>query len=285
MIGYDPDEAKHIENFPESWKEIKSLEKLTGADYLVSALTLPHHSEMLLAKHVATGYLVQRKKGWDLANSLRESGNVWDLGLRMNEFATRHKLKLYPCQKILLFVGMLTGYNDDSVKVDNQSPKANVTYWMLKGALFAWRERVGVTDDITHQGLLPKYLRVLEDHAIRLHKNEIKSVASTQPPMYEELAPMQPMTRIKDARVILRSFMSERQANALWQYAEQDGLAALCMAFDPLLPKMSDRPEGIGPGFVQQNRERANAREGYVLRVIEDEYKPKEHKRIKKGGK
>lgn len=285
MIVYTAGEAQHI-TCESSWHSHPHLEQWTGADFLISPLSLPIYSEMLIAKHlVAGGFLMNRKKGWDLINSLNDQGNLWEMLARMNEFAERHKIIVKPAQKIILGIGVVTGYVDESLKMNGQDPKGNVSYWQVAGAIERIFERGGVFTSITSDRLLAKWLCLKEVHAQSNHNGDHKYVIPKSGPMFEELAPLQPMTRVRDARIILRSFMSERQANALWEYAEQDGLAALCLAFDPLLPKMKDRPEGIGPGFVQQNRDRANAREGYVLRVIEDEYIAKEYKKIKKGAK
>jgi len=116
-------------------KSCSFLEKHTGADIMVSPLGIPCVTETLLFKHIEAGaFLIQRKSGLDLVNSLGE---------RLNEAIARmvETCTITSNQRILLYTGMFSDAGNDTLTLDGK--RLNVSYGAFSKALDWWQYRGG----------------------------------------------------------------------------------------------------------------------------------------------
>lgn len=264
MIIYDADEARHLV-MPKAWKAHDELEAWTGADYLVSPLTLPYHSQTLLGKHLkAGGFLVQRKTGLDMVNSMADSGNLWDLLERMLRFCRQYHPGARPAQRVVLGLGMFYAQQDGSLRVNSKTAK-RANFWQLQGAIERVFERdcTYVAVSAGPEGLY-KWLRMKELHAQDNQAHPTKHTVLGPTTMYDQVEtvdaydkPLQELVVVRDARRTLATFpgMGAQKVNAVWEFAQYNLARALTLVTDPLLVKTPNRPVGVGLGLVQAWRE------------------------------
>ena len=211
----------------------------------------------MLAKHLKAGaFLVQCKRGMDLLSSLGDQ-RIMDSLARMQEFGHKHSIVLKPAQMILLFVGFMAGHSDESVTVNDQAPHGAVSYWQVMGALERWSERGGTFSQITHVGLLPKWLQLKESHAKDNYKNKDKLIIPKPDEMYDGTdEPLQIPIRVKDGRLTLITMphIGTELANALWREFNGNLLRALEHITDPEYLRCESKIKGIGKVIINDNR-------------------------------
>lgn len=173
----DPTELVSASRLPEEVAEactpLPLLEDRTGADLLLSILSvpLPSESDSLLRKHCESGILVQLKRHNDLQSAIVTEDRLFYEILKMRQW----------CERAWLVVsGVLFSANGKAVigEVKNKSllrnkmVKANVlgrqglSYAAVDGALDAWRYYGGyaklMSDNNELMGWLKRQARVLE---------------------------------------------------------------------------------------------------------------------------
>ncbi len=253
MIGFDSDESKYYT--PDSThRVVKDLEKMTGADWIVSPINLPMLSSSLIAKHLAAGaVLIQRKETHDLVSSIQD-GRLVECITRMQGFGWEHKLLLKPAQKLLLPIGVFIGHQDESLTVSNQS--AHATWKQFYGAMMRWGEQGGVCEfPLTNSSQFFWWLECKQRHLCEIQQEPVKEYITNAPDMWEaSLDPLQTPLKVKDGRRILRQWMSEKQVNDMWDYT--NGNLSLCIQFlcSVKFAKSKNKPDGIGVGLINKTR-------------------------------
>lgn len=266
MIAFDSTQAPHVDH-PDTWKECALLERVTGADYLISPLSLPCKSEALIAKHLkANAVLVQLKVGGDLPASI-EDGRLVESICRMHDFAARHGLILKPAQRILLPIGVFTGQEDDALLVNGYLHPA-MTYHRFLGTMERWTEYGGTSPliPLTRLDDFPWWCEMKERHLQELAETPVREFIVPAPEMFDTSNdPMQLPIKVKDGRRLLRTFLSESKTNALWDYARGNLVMALELVTDYRLLKDPHKPEGFGKGTIDHARRVLGLEPKYML--------------------
>lgn len=277
MIIYTSNESQHL-TLPPTWQSSLDLEAWTGADYLITPLTLPFHSKTLIARHLKAGaFLVNRKTGMDLVNSIPENGNLWDLVERMLTFCKTYAPQARPAQRIILGVGVYQETKDGKLWVGKHEAK-NASYMQLSGAIERIFERdCTYTNAATNKEGFFKWMLNKEHHALDNKKHPIKYAVTRPEVMYEEIdndlknKPLQELIMIRDGRKTLVTFpqMGEVGANLVWEYAGENLARSLTSMSDPLLLREKNRPSGIGIEKIKGWRAYLGLKENQGLQITE----------------
>ena len=252
----DPTEARAGTRLPANVIEhatvIAGLEKLTGADLILSPLDRPTLKELTqcpasiqaLKMHCQAGCLIQRKSGGDFIGSISK---LPEIEYRMSQWGLPYllvtgELRCSPAQKAIIN-GRKTGYS----------------YWAIHGALDSWQLRGGYVTILAKDSLISKWL---SDQAQRLSKSS-ESVLIWPQRARQELTQDQNLDQIV---MTLMSFPRIGQTTAV-ALARQCGSlrAALKMLGDPGVLKRKDRVEGVGPKLIEEFRKVMGLREGESL--------------------
>jgi ERCC4-type nuclease len=174
MLFADPSELRAATRLPpalqKSARPCPDLEKRTGADLLVSPLTIPATSDDLLRRHCQAGVLIQRKTGGDLAASIIDKRLEHDL-VRMLEWTDR---------PWLVTVGTIENRNGKAF-IDG---RATMSYAAITGSLDWWQFRGGYLTQLVDDGSLINWigawLRKLESLEANpektIHRDPIQSI-------------------------------------------------------------------------------------------------------------
>jgi len=252
----DPTEARAGTRLPANVIEhatvIAGLEKLTGADLILSPLDRPTLKELTqcpasiqaLKMHCGKGILIQRKSGTDLIGSISHLPEIqyriqaWGLPWLL----VTGEIRCSPAQKAIVN-GRKSGYS----------------YWSVLGALDSWILRGGGVTILQRDNLIAKWL---SDMSKRLGEVETPELILPQ-------RPVQKLT--KDAQIdqivaTLMTFPRIGQTTAV-ALARQCGSlrAALKMLGDPGVLKRKDRVEGVGPKLIEEFRKVMSLGEGEGL--------------------
>lgn len=205
-IFADPDENQVVAKCREAGLEIiisPQLEAMTGADFVISPLSVPF-VPALLKEHIAAGaVLVQMKRGLDLSSSVVDRMPA--------SLARMHAVGARNSQCSLLFIGVLTCDVNGEGKINNQ-PIQNFngqSYWVVVSAMEKWMERGGVVTSLSRLNLLPDWLILKEKHLKEFHFVEpVHTVYDPTDPLYEVEPddPLQELVLVKDWRKTLMSF-------------------------------------------------------------------------------
>lgn len=195
-------------------KSCSFLEKHTGADIMVSPLGIPCVTETLLFRHIEAGaFLIQRKSGLDLVNSLGERLN--EAIARMVETST-----ISSSQRILLYTGDFSDAGDDTLTLNGK--RLNVSYGAFSKALDWWQRRGGDVKNLpTDEHILP-WLRSIEADFNIFKKSPQKDVYPTRyyptdPPASDDI--LQLPVAVRDWRITLATFpgIGADKCNALYK--------------------------------------------------------------------
>lgn len=142
MLLYDTTETR---NLPENLKSpdslaVAGLEDLTGADLIISPLSIPATPNALLLRHASTGLCVQRKTVGDLLSSFTDKDNrLWFQLSRLLEVTTL---------PWLLVIGDIKCNRDGLAVVDGRETSweyvkiiAALDWWQLRGGYVTWLSR------------------------------------------------------------------------------------------------------------------------------------------------
>lgn len=154
LILYDHTERKVNTRLPQTviqaGRALNGLESTTGADLLISPLSLPvkdlcdDMALKLLKKHIDAGVLIQRKSGRDAVSSIPNYPAILQ---RMLEWTTR---------PWLITIGQYGSSKEGKVIVDGQ--ETEWTWNAFQGALDWWQLRGGYVANLSRDGQLLGYL-------------------------------------------------------------------------------------------------------------------------------
>jgi len=201
MIVADNHELSDKSLLPK-FKEIKSspiLEKITGADIMVSPLSAPATTDKLIFKHISSGaVLVQRKSGMDLVKSI---------GKRMNSSISKmHEVGATQSQCLLLYTGQFDCSATGVLTLNGKMTE--VSYMSIVMAVAQWCDRGGVAMQLISDILIPDFLKNKEKKLAEYKKAGTKFVFSK---------PLQNVERVGDWRNTILTFpgMGEKRTNQL----------------------------------------------------------------------
>jgi hypothetical protein len=168
-------------------KKSNDLESRTGADFMISPLTMPITSDVLLSKHIQAGaLLIQRKSGQDLLQSVT---------YRLYESLYRMKLTgARPYQCVLLSTGFFIPHESNGMTIavtpiiDNgvqykTADWSKVHYGALQSTLRHWTWYGGVYIPLANDNEIPVWAKTTEDRLVRKTRDEgyIKEVWPDKP--------------------------------------------------------------------------------------------------------
>ncbi len=213
-------------------KSSTTLEALTGADIMISPLTIPCRTEKLLRVHIKAGaLLVQRKSGSDL---------VYSIGERINTALARMRsVGARQWQCILLSTGYYAPKFDNknsiwvgTLKADAAKGKPYIwwkdvprSYLAFQTALRHFTYRGGVYIPLTCDDEIPSWCKCTEEELIAFHTGEMSVIKQVWPsaksyPPDDPLPndPLQEPVLVKDARVIIAQIagIGPVIANRVW---------------------------------------------------------------------
>jgi hypothetical protein len=268
MIGIDATEARVNSRLPSlpGAVVLDSLEALTGADILISALQAPATTETLLRRHIAAGaLLVQRKSGLDLVNSMGEVMNyslarMWQAGGRQG-------------QNVLLFSGVLSMDASGAAVVDGHT--CTSSYWNVVGALGRWNDRGGVVERVDSDSLIPQWcamrLKAVEEYA--KPGGGIKSVyppTDYPPDLPAQHDPLQLPIPVRDGRLVLAQLagIGPKLADEIWLASGKNLGFSLTILTDRGSPDWC-KLKGIGVKIIDNIRRQLGLEDTQRL-IVED---------------
>lgn len=141
LILADITEERHLPpSLKEHCKFVPGLEDLTGADFVISPLSIPFGNESLLLRHAKKGLCVQRKNIGDFVQSFTDEDNrLWF------QLSRLHKVTKMPW---LLLVGDLKCDRDGHAVIDGresgweyQKIISALEWWEVRGGYYTWLSR------------------------------------------------------------------------------------------------------------------------------------------------
>ncbi len=227
---------------------VEGLEAWTGADLMVSRLTLPCKTKALLMKHIDEGaVLVQVKLGEDLPSSVGD--RLVESIARMRECTRRIP------QHMLLFVGVLGCDSEGSALINGHRTRLSLSYATVNTAIMDWMARGGMYYSIPNEAMLDAWARGFEANLNKYHTQAYRYALST-PDLPDDMPnpdePLQIPVRVMDARRVLIGFrgLGPELVNRIWAY---------CGGFKESLAFLTDpqsvgKLEGIGPKTIASIR-------------------------------
>ncbi len=154
MIFLDPTETRDNTRLPQSvidaGQELPGLERLTGADFLISPLSEPSiklisepilmPQKLAIVKHINAGLLVQRKSGRDLTGSITKLDSIL------------HRMLEWTRRPWLLVIADLNCDRDGQCIVDDH--ESGFSWNAVDGALCYWQLRGGMLTILKRDSLV-----------------------------------------------------------------------------------------------------------------------------------
>lgn len=250
-IFADPTELRATSRLPalRDVVSVDGLEALTGADLMLSVLSAPASTEVLIRKHIAAGaILVQRKSGEDLINSM---------GAHLNDSLERmFWLTKRPAQNVLLFSGLLAADHLGMALVDGRT--STRSYAAALGALSRWAWRGGVVETVAGDEHIPGWCAMKLHHLEEYAAGDVSKMSYPETALYtrDPLDPFQTLIRVHDGRVTLATLpgIGEKTADELWTWGDGNLARILDALCDPQTLKRKDKPRGVGPATIRAVR-------------------------------
>lgn len=236
---------------------VENLEAWTGADIMLSRLSLPCKTRALLMKHIESGaILIQLKIGEDLAGSV---------GDRLNESLARMRsVTLRTASHWLLFVGVLTCDNEGSANINGYRTHRNLSFATIDGAIVGWIARGGVYYALSRIGLLEGWCNAMVRRLGEYEAEQYKYIFGQQDMPDDLDTPLQIPVAVKDARRVLIGFrgLGPNLVNRIWSYCG-DFKSALAFLTDP---QSAGKLEDVGPKTIASIRRQCGLSEsdGYI---------------------
>lgn len=236
MILIDPSELREESRLPAriltQTTLLPGLEERTGADILLSPLSMPATSDYLLRQHCEAGALVQRKSGLDLTGSIT-SGRLTSQLQKMLEWNSK---------PWLVVCATITADKDTGVAViDGHS---SLAFNAVTGAFDFWQLRGGYLTILPGDEYLTGWIGNMLDRLRALQQEPVKRVFQRQPA--QVLLP-------PDQSSTLATLPGIGQEKASTLIATGETLAWLLTFLCD--ETMEVKLPGIGPGTIRKVRE------------------------------
>ena len=246
------------------------LEALTGADLMISGLSMPATSEMLIRKHIAAkALLVQRKHRMDLISSL---------GDRLKKsIAKMRATGARQSQCVLLFIGILTCDREGKAVIDGQ--KTGRDYWSVHAGMDTWVKYGGVVaPPLSKASLIPAWLLMKERHVKETIAIPKKDFILTPDILriVENDDPLQELVVIKDWRqtILCCPGWGIKKVQALYHALKEISgddeptlLEAMAWMSDE---KLGSSIPGVGKGLVKKARDWMGLPDDLILTTTPD---------------
>ena len=202
------------------------LEKVTGADFLISPASFPTTTEALIRRHIAEGaLLVQRKSLRDLVESCRGNGGIKASLARMHAVGAQwwqcvvlaSGIFLPDVRRGTVKVGVPTLHDNGRITFTWQ--QATVQYTSFTTAKRRFALRGGWIDIVSCDEEIPGWLRHAESdlQALKAHPvRELYPDLAKFPP--DSCDPFQEVREVTDARTVIAALhgIGKIKATALW---------------------------------------------------------------------
>lgn len=228
-IFIDATEGRNTSALPDipGAKVSTTLEALTGADIMISPLTMPCTTPVLVTKHIKAGaILIQRKSAEDLVHSI---GNRI-----LSSLAKMRDTKACQWQCILLSTGFFVpNFSSGTIWVgrllqDNPGQPGIIWHnvdWQYKALATELRRyamRGGTYIPLTCDEEIPSWCRQAEEDLIKLKQDNVKELwpdakdYPPDPPLQEDV--LQELRPVTDGRTVLSQFagIGPVIANTMW---------------------------------------------------------------------
>lgn len=268
IYGTSEQEVREIKSL--ELRIVPDLEEWTGADLMISPLSLPV-TEVLLSKHLERGaILIQIKRGHDLVASIIDN--------RLNSsLAKMRACGAKQSQCLLLFVGNL--FNADGKCVINGTEAkmyGDRPYWQVYGAMSKWWKRGGVVESLPRFDMLPDWARMTERHLKEmLNDKHVQVYPDDRFYLADANDPLQELELVTDWRRTLASIpgLGPKRIEALYKVMGSGELSqfsqmTLLQALVWLTTYEFAKQAGIGAGLVDNIRRWIGIDEGFELCVM-----------------
>lgn len=209
--------------------KVDGLEADTGADFMLSRLSVPCKTRSLLDRHIDGGaILCQLKIGEDLASSVGDRLN--DSLARMRSITKR------TASHFLLFIGTIGCNNEGSATINGHRTHRNISFATLDGACIGWIARGGVYYALPRIEMLDGWAHAMERRLGEYDANQYH-YAFNQQDMPDDLdEPLQIPVAVRDSRRVLIGFrgLGPNLVNRVWDYCGGDFKACLAFLTDPM---------------------------------------------------
>ena len=235
--------------------ECPFLERVTGADMMISIAPYPVRTEALLLKHIESGaILVQHKDTMDVITSL---------GDRLDESIARMcTIAFRQYQRVLLTVGIFAEHNGGLVCNGHDT---GVKWVQYQGAMSKWGKRGGVIENLDKRSLIPQWCEMQVKHLNEMsgagtvkqvyQRSRMPHDAPKQNENGEFDDPLQLLIPVQDARNLLLSLPDCGPATVewLWKMSGHNAWLALQIATHSEWYKhLPDKPRSFGPAFIRK---------------------------------
>lgn len=225
--------------------KVENLEQWSGADLMLSRLTMPCKTRALLDKHIDAGaILVQLKVGEDLAASVGDRLN--DSLARMRSVTKR------TASHWLLFIGVLGCDKEGSATINGYRSRGSLSFATIDGAIVGWMARGGVYYTLPRIEMLDAWCHAMERRLAAYDAHQYHYAFSQQDMPDDFDTPLQIPVRVTDARRVLIGFkgLGPETVNKVWKHCG-DFKAALMFLTDP---SSAGVIEGIGAKTIASIR-------------------------------
>jgi len=231
----------------------QTLESLTGADILVSAVGMPADTQMLVSEHLDSNraILVQIKIGADIASSIVD-------GRLINSLCAMKEVGASPQQRWLLPVGVFTEDDDGNLLVNSKKttdyglPQL-LKYSAYETAISVWQLRGGCVYNCYNVVQLIKWLQRREkwliDHETDLTVDAMDRVNKIE--LSNDNDPFQIIKRASKGYEVLAHLIGPKTAEALWKKSGNNFAQAMAWLTDPS-PDLGMLGLKLGSGKVNE---------------------------------
>lgn len=248
MIFVDASEGRDRSNTPliQDAQYVTGLEAATGADVLISPLSLPYEA---LAEHLKGGILVQLKIGHDLISSMQDNR----LPFCLAKFQT---VAANSWQRWLIYTGNFKQSAAGETLLENKP--TGLSWASFDGQLAAWGEGGGVYHNVPQVIHLNAFLQRRLTRLIELSSAGPKEVYPILHfPAEQGTGILRQLKPVKDFRVMLTALpgVGVGGAQKLWDFFDKNPVLIITWLTDPNALKLKPKPEGFGPKTMAGIRE------------------------------
>lgn len=265
MIIIDSSCYRTNSNMPQIDSAVTSdiLEDITGADLMISKLSIPASKPALVKEHIANcALLAQLKFGADYPSSF---GNR----LHMSQ-AKMKEAGASPQQRWLVTIDVFTESSDgellvNGVPASKYIPGQKYTYHAAVTARRSWQLRGGCYENCYNATQLVNWLQWTDKWLCEKQPEIVYAMPGVQPmDEVDDNDPFQIVHRVSDGRVALAALIGPTMAQTVW---EQSGRST-AWAID-FLTDLDDtrRIKGIGNGIKQKARNKLGLTDKEKLEV------------------
>jgi len=232
-IFADITEERHLVRYEDKMTFVVGIEALTGADLIISPLSIPTTNDALILRHARVGLCVQRKDIGDFVASItNEDNRLW------TQLARLRKVTDLPW---LLVIGDLKCNKDGFAVIDGR--ESGWTYSKIIAAMDWWQIRGGYMSWIGRDGLFLPWCQMWLSRLEQKEKDSNNGWGQKiiYRPIPQTLYEIDPIVRT----LMTMPGIGEDRAVAVYEFAasKTDGKPTL---MDVMLVLQDEKVEGVG---------------------------------------